>query len=200
MFKVMLGLVLALGSAVNALASGAADNFHLWVYNDTPYKYGYVLDNRNGSWSEVTPEGQQYHFTEKERIGIEILLYDVSRDLYVRLTPTTMLLRYGHEGFEHTLRRGIFDRRRVLFGRVGDTQVIFSLKPNKQWKVHYYNPAQNVNYVKDFVEQTRDIGGIKIYCPDWNATYYILNEGKVLNLGGAIAAESGNWADPEPRY
>ncbi len=178
----------------------ASSDYHLFVYNNTPYNYGYFLDHKDGTWSEDTGEGAQFHFREVERDSVSVTMYDASRKLYARINQQQIYLRFDSEGEERFFKKGIWDNRRVLFGHQGNegTQVIFALKQGRVWNVQWYNPDLGINVVEQFTEIKRDSGMVEIVNPSKSEDYIMLYGGKVMQRDSGYISEGGHWADPGP--
>lgn len=93
--------VLALsGLCVLALAMPAfAGERDLWKHSA-----GAFLNTQGNDWVEKAPDGSTYYFKEQKRTEDFVLLYDRSRDCYVRLFNDRCLVKFGSGSYDEYYR------------------------------------------------------------------------------------------------
>jgi hypothetical protein len=90
-----LACVVVLGSTLTARAGER----ELWRHSK-----GVFVNTGGGDWVEKAPDGGTYYFHEKFRASDYVLLYDDSRECYVRLYRDVCLVKFGKGSYEEYYR------------------------------------------------------------------------------------------------
>jgi hypothetical protein len=90
-----LACVVVLGFTLTARA-GDRD---LWRHGK-----GAFVNSRGNEWVEKAPDGSTYYFKERTRTEAYILLFDSSRDCFVRLYNDHCLVKFGSGRYEEYYR------------------------------------------------------------------------------------------------
>jgi hypothetical protein len=64
------------------------------------HKTGHFENTKENKWEEKAPDGNTYHFYEKDRNEKFVELHDKGRDCYVRLFNDHCMVKFGNEQFK----------------------------------------------------------------------------------------------------